>query len=197
LTEIDPLLAYCDGDLEGEIIETKGGARARAVGGKPAKAPRRGECGVPALSAIKIGGERAYRLTRRGEAPEMPLRRSRIDELQLLDYSNGIARLDLTRQLRHLRACDRRPPGRHCHSLRRLDGPLLGLGRRQRAHHRRPTQFHSFRVELSEEETDSVRAGRQLQRGRAGVAATVREGRLIARRLGKNGTVRPETVMPV
>ena len=41
------------------------------------------ELPIPAASAVKIGGERAYRLHRRGVAVEMPLRRSRVDELDV------------------------------------------------------------------------------------------------------------------
>ena len=53
---------------------------------------------------MKIGGERAYKLHRRGEAVEMPLRRSRVDTLELLGYEDGVATLDLQRRLRDVRA---------------------------------------------------------------------------------------------
>ena len=42
------------------------------------------ELPIPAASAVKIGGERAYRLHRRGVAVEMPLRRSRVDALDVI-----------------------------------------------------------------------------------------------------------------
>src|SRR5262249_53628314 len=51
------------------------------------------ELPIPAASAVKIDGERAYRLYRRGVAVEMPVRRSRIDALDLVAYANGIATL--------------------------------------------------------------------------------------------------------
>ena len=55
----------------------------------------RSSCAIPAASAVKIGGERAYKLHRRGIAVEMPLRRSPVDALDLLALRRGIARLDL------------------------------------------------------------------------------------------------------
>ena len=50
---------------------------------------------VPAASAIKIEGERAYRMHRRGEDVEMPLRQSTIRSLELVEYDGLIATLDL------------------------------------------------------------------------------------------------------
>jgi tRNA pseudouridine55 synthase len=41
----------------------------------------------PVYSAIKIGGERAYKLAREGKAVAMPTRRVTIHELELLDYN--------------------------------------------------------------------------------------------------------------
>jgi tRNA pseudouridine55 synthase len=199
LTEIDLSSRTASGDLEGEIIETKEAPARELLEESLQKLRGEVELRVPALSAIKIGGERAYRLTRRGEAPEMPLRRSRIDELQLLDYSNGIARLDLrVSSGTYVRAIADRLGG-HCHSLRRLEvGPFSVSGAdSERIHPAADAVPFLPALELSEEETDSVRAGRQLQRDEPGLLRLCREGRLIAVGLGKNGTVRPETVMPV
>ena len=53
------------------------------------------ELPIPAASAVKIGGERAYRLHRQGVVVEMPTRVMRIHELELVSYEAGIARLDL------------------------------------------------------------------------------------------------------
>lgn len=41
----------------------------------------------PAYSAIKINGQRAYKLARKGEAVEMPVRTVKISRLELTDYS--------------------------------------------------------------------------------------------------------------
>jgi tRNA pseudouridine55 synthase len=83
------------GDPEGDVIErrappTPDGLERRLAG-------LRGdvELPIPAASAVKVGGERAYRLARRGVAVEMPLRRSRVYELTLLAYDGEQARLKL------------------------------------------------------------------------------------------------------
>ena len=58
---------------------------------------------------MKIGGERAYRLARRGVAVEMPLRRSQVYALDVLAYNGERAsRLELHVELRDLRPLDRR-----------------------------------------------------------------------------------------
>lgn len=41
---------------------------------------------VPAFSAVKINGQRAYKLARAGKAVEMPRRKVQIYELEILDY---------------------------------------------------------------------------------------------------------------
>ena len=83
------------------------------------------ELPIPTASAVKIGGERAYRLARRGVTVEMPRRRSRVHELELISYSNGIARLDLrVSSGTYIRAIADTLGG-HCRSLRRTEiGPF-------------------------------------------------------------------------
>lgn len=41
---------------------------------------------VPSYSAVKINGERAYRLARAGKEVKMPVRKVRIDEIEILEY---------------------------------------------------------------------------------------------------------------
>jgi tRNA pseudouridine55 synthase len=77
------------------------------------------ELRIPAASAVKIGGERAYRRARRGEAPAMPLRRSRIDELRLLDYDGETARLELHVTSGTYVRSVAEALGGHCRTLRR------------------------------------------------------------------------------
>ncbi len=48
---------------------------------------------IPAASAVKIGGERAYKLMRRGVDVEMPLRRTTVHELELVDFDGKLAYL--------------------------------------------------------------------------------------------------------
>ena len=54
------------------------------------------ELPIPAASAVKIGGERAYKLARRGVEVEMPLRRSTVHALDVIAYTGGVVSLDLT-----------------------------------------------------------------------------------------------------
>jgi len=53
------------------------------------------ELPIPAASAVKIEGERAYRLHRRGIAVEMPTRRSRIHDVRLVEYDESVATIAL------------------------------------------------------------------------------------------------------
>ena len=53
------------------------------------------ELPIPAASAVKIGGERAYRLARRGVEVEMPLRRSQVYALDVIAYRGDSVRLEL------------------------------------------------------------------------------------------------------
>jgi tRNA pseudouridine55 synthase len=74
---------------------------------------------------VKIGGERAYRLHRRGVAVEMPLRRSRVDALDVIAYRDGVASLDLrVSSGTYVRAIAEALSG-HCRTLRRTEiGPF-------------------------------------------------------------------------
>ena len=47
----------------------------------------------PAFSAIKINGQRAYKLARVGKAVEMPKRKVTIYELELLDYASPFLKI--------------------------------------------------------------------------------------------------------
>ena len=83
------------------------------------------ELPIPAVSAVKIDGERAYALHRRGIAVEMPVRRMLVHELLLDGYADGIARLELhVSSGTYVRAIAE-VLGGHCVSLRRTEiGPF-------------------------------------------------------------------------
>jgi tRNA pseudouridine55 synthase len=197
-TEIDLSSRTSSGDLEGEVIERRETPPREQLERSLDELRGEVELRVPALSAIKIGGERAYRLARRGEAPEMPLRRSQIDELRLLDYSGGVARLDLrVSSGTYVRAIADRLGG-HCKSLRRLEVGPFAVSSADSELIRPAAEALPFlpSLELSEEETTRVRAGKRLERSEEGLLRLCRGGELIAVARGKNGTVRSETVMP-
>jgi len=80
---------------------------------------------IPAASAVKIGGERAYKLHRRGVEVEMPVRRSRVDALDVITYRDGVVRLDLRVSSGTYVRAIAETLGGHCVSLRRTEvGPL-------------------------------------------------------------------------
>jgi tRNA pseudouridine55 synthase len=123
LTEVDLSATTDTGDREGEVLERHD----PPVELDPLLDALRGEIElpVPAASAVKIAGERAYKLHRRGVAVEMPVRRSRVDTLELVDYSDGVARLDLhVSSGTYVRAIATALGG-HCTALRRTEvGPF-------------------------------------------------------------------------
>jgi tRNA pseudouridine55 synthase len=126
VTDIDLSARSSTGDPEGEIVERRVPPSAAAL--EEALAGLRGEVElpIPAASAVKIGGERAYRLARRGIAVEMPVRRSRVDSLDVITYSDGIARLDLRVSSGTYVRAIADVLGGHCATLRRTEvGPFL------------------------------------------------------------------------
>ena len=83
------------------------------------------ELPIPAASAVKIGGERAYRLHRRGVDVEMPVRRSRVDALDVIAYTDGVATLDLRVSSGTYVRSIADALGGHCLTLRRTEvGPF-------------------------------------------------------------------------
>jgi tRNA pseudouridine55 synthase len=91
VTDIDLTSTTTTGDPEGEVVEQHPApSRAKL---DEALAGLRGEIElpIPAASAVKIGGERAYKLARRGVAVEMPLRRSLVYALDVIAYSGDAA----------------------------------------------------------------------------------------------------------
>jgi tRNA pseudouridine55 synthase len=125
LTEVDLSARTSTGDVDGERIEEH----------DPPPRPELAEAldglrgaidlPIPAASAVKIGGERAYALHRRGVAVEMPVRTMHVHELELDGYDDGVARLDLlVSSGTYVRAIADRLGG-HCVSLRRTEiGPF-------------------------------------------------------------------------
>ncbi len=83
------------------------------------------ELPIPAVSAVKIDGERAYALHRRGVTVEMPLRTMHVHELELLGHANDVVQLDLlVSSGTYIRAIADALGG-HCVSLRRTEiGPF-------------------------------------------------------------------------
>ena len=124
--EIDLTSRTSTGDPEGEVVErhaspSEGELEALLEG-------LRGEIElpIPAASAVKIGGERAYRLARRGVEVEMPVRRSRVHALDVIAYTGEKVTLDVHvssgTYIRSLAIA----LGGHCATLRRTEvGPFV------------------------------------------------------------------------
>ena len=95
VTDIDLGARTDTGDRDGALVERRDppppGELEVAVEGLRGEVELR----IPAASAVKVGGERAYRLHRRGVAVEMPLRRSPIHDVTLAAYDGRIARIEL------------------------------------------------------------------------------------------------------
>jgi tRNA pseudouridine55 synthase len=125
VTEIDLTARTSTGDPEGEVLE-----RHEAPGRAELERRLEGlrgevELPIPAASAVKIGGERAYRLHRRGVEVEMPLRRSRVDALDVIAYSGDTVTLDLRVSSGTYVRSIADALGGHCVSLRRTEvGPF-------------------------------------------------------------------------
>jgi tRNA pseudouridine55 synthase len=125
LTDVDLGARTSTGDPEGAVIERFDPPGEDELARRLDRLRGEVELPIPAASAVKIGGERAYRLHRRGVHVEMPLRRSRVEVLDLLAYRDGIATLDLLvssgTYVRALAAA----LGGHCATLRRTEvGPF-------------------------------------------------------------------------
>jgi tRNA pseudouridine55 synthase len=125
LTEVDLRATTTTGDPEGEVVEeheppSHGELEKRLDALRGAV-----ELPIPAASAVKIEGERAYRLHRKGVAVEMPTRRMTVHELALEDYADGLARLNLlVSSGTYVRAIAEALAG-HCRTLRRTEiGPF-------------------------------------------------------------------------
>ena len=124
-TEVDLTARTSTGDPEGKVVEHLEEPTAEELAERLAALRGEIELPIPAVSAVKIGGERAYRLARRGIAVEMPLRRSRVDALDVITYSDGVAALDLRVSSGTYVRAIAHALGGHCRTLRRTEiGPF-------------------------------------------------------------------------
>lgn len=71
----------------------------------------------PAYSAIKIGGQRAYKLARKGESPDIPSRKVTIENFKILSYDYPLLKLSADAS-----------SGTYIRSLARAIGEELGTG---------------------------------------------------------------------
>jgi tRNA pseudouridine55 synthase len=125
LTDVDLRAETDTGDREGSVVGEAEPPSEEELERRLAGLRGEIELPVPAASAVKVGGERAYKLHRRGVAVEMPVRRSRVDELELVSYGQGVARLDLRVSSGTYVRAIATALGGHCATLRRTEvGPF-------------------------------------------------------------------------
>jgi tRNA pseudouridine55 synthase len=192
-------------DAEGELLQEVSAEQLTNASIAAAIAGLRGDImQVPsAVSAIKLGGQRAYRLVREGHTVEIPARPVRIDRFELLGARRHAHLIDLDVEV----DCW---TGTYIRALARDLGNALGVGghltalRRTRVGRFGLDQAHTLdeladrpelsvtldeaclqtypRRELTDEEVDAAANGRALTpAGIEGVyAATAQDGRVIA-----------------
>ena len=125
LTSVDLAKTTSTGDPEGEVVDEHEApslldleARLDALRGEV-------DLKIPAASAVRIGGERAYKLHRRGVAVEMPTRRTSVYQLELEEYAEPIAQLSMRLSSGGYVRAVAEALGGHCVTLRRTNvGPF-------------------------------------------------------------------------
>jgi tRNA pseudouridine55 synthase len=125
VTEMDLSTRTTTGDPEGEVLDEREPPSAEELERRLAALRGEVELRVPAASAVKVGGERAYRLHRRCEDVEMPIRRSTIHSLDLVSYDGRSVVLDLLVGSGTYVRSIADELGGHCRRLRRTEvGPF-------------------------------------------------------------------------
>jgi tRNA pseudouridine55 synthase len=125
LTEIDLRARTSTGDPEGDVVERHAPPRESELAKRLEGLRGEIELPIPAASAVKIGGERAYKLARRGVEVEMPARRSTVRALDVITYREGRVVLDLLVSSGTYIRSIADALGGHCATLRRTEvGPF-------------------------------------------------------------------------
>ncbi|KLI06029.1 tRNA pseudouridine synthase B [Mycolicibacterium conceptionense] len=205
-------------DAEGEVLQTVSAAHVTDEQLESAVAALRGDIAqVPsAVSAIKVGGQRAYKLAREGQTVELAARPVRIDRFDVTavrrvdDFADVDVEVDCSSGT-YIRALARDVGatlgvGGHLTALRRTKVGRYGLGEARTlddlAEHARLSYsldeacLIGFpRRDLTDAETEDTRHGRALKpAGIDGVyAATAPDGRVIA--LLEDGPKRTKNVV--
>ncbi|KUH98170.1 tRNA pseudouridine synthase B [Mycolicibacterium acapulense] len=192
-------------DAEGEMLQQVSADAVTDECIERAVADLRGEIDqVPsAVSAIKIGGQRAYKLAREGQAVELPARSVRIEQFAVLDVRREPAVVDVDVEVEcssgtYIRALARDVGaalgvGGHLTALRRTRVGGFGLSEARTLDELAETPRLSYsldtacllafpRRDLTSDEAEDVRHGRPLKpAGIDGIyAATAQDGQVIA-----------------
>ena len=194
VTEIRLGLRTTTGDGEGEVVEETPIAPRAAIEALEGEIELR----VPAASAVKIAGERAYKLHRKRVTVEMPLRRSTVHAARVLRYSPPLAEVDLRVSSGTYVRAIADALGGHCRTLRRTAVGPFTVDDADEDHVLPPLAAlpHLPERELSRDEVALVRSGRSLAGDAEGPIVLWADGALVAVGVGQAGVVRPETVLP-
>ena len=179
VTEIDLSSRTSTGDPEGGVVERRTPPAEAELAARLERLRGEVELPIPAASAVKIGGERAYRRHRRGEAVEMPLRRSRVDALEVIAYSDGVARLDLRVGSGTYVRSIADALGGHCRTLRRTEVGPFSVEDADDERILPPADALPWlpAVEVGADEAAAIRSGRRRARPET---RTLHEGELVA-----------------
>jgi tRNA pseudouridine55 synthase len=125
LTDVDLTARTSTGDPEGPVVEELEPPAEAELERRLAGLRGEVDLPIPATSAVKIGGERAYRLARRGVEVEMPVRRSTVYALDVIAYTGDMVTLDMRVSSGTYVRAIARALGGHCRTLRRTEvGPF-------------------------------------------------------------------------
>ena len=125
VTDVDLTARTSTGDPEGEVAERLEAPSQAELERRLAGLRGEIELPIPAASAVKIGGERAYKLARRGIEVQMPMRCSLVETLDVISYTGEEVRLDLRVSSGTYVRSIADALGGHCRTLRRLEiGPF-------------------------------------------------------------------------
>jgi tRNA pseudouridine55 synthase len=193
-TEIRLGLRTTTGDGEGEVLEETEIVSQRQIEALEGDV----ELPIPQASAVKIEGERAYRLQRRGISVEMPTRQSTIHILKVKRYAPPLVELVLhVSSGTYVRAVAD-VLGGHCRSIRRTAVGPFRVGDADEEVVLPPLAALVALPEraLSGEEAELIRHGRPLAGSEEGVVALHFGGDLVAVAQGDGESLRPEVVLP-
>ena len=194
VTEIRLGLRTTTGDGEGEVLEETPIATRAEIESLEGEV----ELPIPAASAVKIDGERAYKLHRRGVAVEMPVRRSTVHAARVLRYSPPIVEAEFrVSSGTYVRALADAVGG-HCRTLRRTAVGLFSIDDADEERVLPPLAAlsHVPERELTSEEVALVRSGRPIPGAGEGPVALWADGGLVAVGRAERGVIHPETVLP-
>jgi tRNA pseudouridine55 synthase len=185
-TEVDLTARTSTGDPEGEFGERSTPPDPEELEARLTKLKGEIELRVPAASAVKIEGERAYRLARKGVAVEMPVRRSTVFELVLVGYDGEVVELELLVSSGTYVRAIADALGGHCRTLRRLEVGPFSVADADEQRILPPVEALPF-FPLESVTAEEARAIREGRTRRADATRLVHEGELVA----VDGTVLP------